>query len=197
MAKRGDGGEISACGGPILAAPALGPTPCRPGLDGAAMTKSMEMLSRIAFGAASLVLIILSLGLVAFGTFGVIAGIRSSWTDAGDALLAAIGYMVISLAVFDVAKYFIEEEVIRGREMRLTSEARRSLTKFISTISIAVFIEALVTVFRVSKQDVERMLYPTGLLLTAIVIVVGLGLYQRLSAEVEQKVESKDKAKRT
>jgi hypothetical protein len=27
-------------------------------------------------------------------------------------------------------------------------------------------------------------------------IVVGLGLYQRLSAEVEQKVEAKDKAKR-
>ena len=103
---------------------------------------------------------------------------------------------MISLAVFDVAKYFIEEEVIRGREMRLTSEARRSLTKFISTISIAVFIEALVMVFRVSKEDVEKMLYPTALLLTAILIVVGLGLYQRLSAEVEQKVEAKDKAKR-
>jgi uncharacterized membrane protein len=160
------------------------------------MTKSMEMLSRIAFGAASLVLIALSLMLVVFGAVGIIAGISSSWADASDSLLAAIGYVVIALAVFDVAKYFIEEEVIRGREMRLTSEARRSLTKFISTISIAVFIEGLVMVFQVSKQDVEKMLYPTGLLVTAIVIVVGLGLYQRLSAEVEQKVEAKDKAKR-
>src|SRR5262245_26453895 len=161
------------------------------------MTKSMEMLSRIAFGTASLVLMVLSLMLVGYGTIGVIAGMTSSWADASDALLAAIGYVVISLAVFDVAKYFIEEEVIRGREMRLTSEARRSLTKFISTIAIAVFIEALVTVFRVSKQeDLQPMLYPTGLLLTAILIVVGLGLYQRLSAEVEQKVEHKDKAKR-
>jgi hypothetical protein len=160
------------------------------------MTKPMEMLSRIAFGAASLVLIALSLMLVAFGAVGVIAGIGASWADASDSLLAAIGYVVIALAVFDVAKYFIEEEVIRGREMRLTSEARRSLTKFISTISIAVFIEGLVLVFQISKQDVDKMLYPTGLLLTAILIVVGLGLYQRLSAEVEQKVEAKDKAKR-
>jgi hypothetical protein len=160
------------------------------------MTKPMEMLSRIAFGAASLVLIVLSLMLVAFGAVGVIAGISASWADASDSLLAAIGYVVIALAVFDVAKYFIEEEVIRGREMRLTSEARRSLTKFISTISIAVFIEGLVLVFQISKQDVEKMLYPTGLLLTAILIVVGLGLYQRLSAEVEQKVEARDKAKR-
>ncbi len=59
------------------------------------------------------------------------------------------------------------------------------------------FIEALVTVFRVSQQeDLQPLLYPTALLLTAIIIVVGLGHYQRLSAEVEQKVEAKDKAKR-
>jgi hypothetical protein len=161
------------------------------------MTKSIEMLSRIAFGAASLVLIVLSLALVINGVVTVAAGLTSSWSDASDALLSAIGYVVISLAVFDVAKYFIEEEVIRGREMRLTSEARRSLTKFISTISIAVFIEALVMVFRVGKEDVEKLLYPTALLFTAILIVVGLGLYQRLSAEVEQKVEAKDRAKKT
>ena len=160
------------------------------------MTKAMDVLSRFAFGTASLVLMALSLALIVYGTVGVIAGITSSWADASNALLAAIGYVVISLAVFDVAKYFIEEEVIRGREMRLTSEARRSLTKFISTITIAVFIEALVTAFRVSKQDVEKLMYPTALLLTAIIIVVGLGYYQRLSAEVEQKVEAKDKAKR-
>jgi ABC-type antimicrobial peptide transport system permease subunit len=161
------------------------------------MTHATEVLSRIAFAAASLVLIALSLALVVNGALTVIAGISASWADASDALLSAIGYVVISIAVFDVAKYFIEEEVIRGREMRLTSEARRSLTKFISTISIAVFIEALVMVFRVSKDDIERLLYPTALLLTAITIVVGLGLYQRMSADVEQRVESKDKAKRS
>ena len=64
-----------------------------------------------------------------------------TWLEAGDALLTAIGYVVIAMAVFDLAKYFVEEEVIRAREMRNPGEARRSLTKFISTISIAVFIE--------------------------------------------------------
>ena len=161
------------------------------------MSHAMEMLSRIAFGAASLVLMALSLMLVIFGAVAVIAGVLASWGDASDALLTAIGYVVIAVAVFDVAKYFIEEEVIRGREMRLSSEARRSLTKFISTISIAVFIEALVMVFQVGKNEIEKMLYPTALLLTAILIVVGLGVYQRMSAEVEQKVESKDRAKRS
>ena len=110
------------------------------------------------------------------------------------ALLESIGYVVIAVAVFDVAKYFMEEEVIRGREMRLASEARRSLTKFISTIAIAVFIEGLVMVFRQGGQDIALILYPAAILFTGILIILGLGLYQRLSADVERQVEAKDRA---
>jgi putative Mn2+ efflux pump MntP len=120
----------------------------------------------------------------------------SSWKDAGGTILAAIGYVVIAMAVFDVAKYFIEEEVIRGRELREAAEARRSLTKFVSTIAIAVFIEGLVITFQASKDDLPTMLYPTALLLTAILIVVGLGVFQRLSAEVENKLDSTPKKSR-
>ena len=75
----------------------------------------------------------------------------------------------------------------------MPSEARRSLTKFISTIAIAVFIEALVMVFRQGSQDIALVLYPVAVLLTGILIILGLGLYQRLSADVEQQVEAKDK----
>ena len=39
------------------------------------------------------------------------------------------------------------------------------------------------------------MLYPTALLLTAILIVVGLGIFQRLSADVEDKVDSASRSK--
>ena len=154
----------------------------------------IEACSRLAFAGASIVLVLMSFGLVIFGGWEVIAGLTSSYADASMALLAAIGYVVIAMAVFDVAKYFLEEEVIRGREMRRAAEARRSLTKFISTISIAVFIEGLVLVFRVSRENITEILYPTTLLITGILIVVGLGGYQWLSAEVEEKVENKDRA---
>ena len=157
------------------------------------MTNPMEILSRAAFGIASLVLMAMSLALVVYGIVDIVGSVKTSWSDARDVILSAIGYVVIAMAVFDVAKYFIEEEVIRGREMRSAAEARRSLTKFISTISIAVFIEGLVIVFRVSKDSVEQMIFPTLLLLTAMLIVVGLGVFQRLSADVEAKVGEQDK----
>ena len=70
------------------------------------------------------------------------------------------------------------------------------MTKFVSTIAIAVFIEGLVIVFQASKDDLPTMLYPTALLLTAILIVIGLGIYQRLSADVERMVEPEEKPKK-
>src|SRR4051794_29139645 len=160
------------------------------------MTNVMEFVSRGVFGIASFVLMLIALALSFYSASLIVAALAASWDDAGSAILSAIGYVVIAMAVFDVAKYFVEEEVIRGREMRAASEARRSMTKFVSTIAIAVFIEGLVIVFQASKDDLPKMLYPTALLLTAVLIVIGLGIYQRLSAEVEKIVEPEEKPKK-
>lgn len=146
----------------------------------------MEFLSRVIFGAASAILMLLALALVVYGAVEMSAALDKSWHEARDAILTAIGSVVIAVAVFDVAKYFVEEEVIRSRGVRTASQLRRSLTKFISTIVIAVFIEGLVIVFQVNQQAAEKMLYPTVLLMTGILIVVGLGVYQRLSIAVER-----------
>ena len=154
----------------------------------------MEWLSRGVFGLASLVLMLIAVALSVYSAYLIFAALGQGWDKSGAGLLEAIGYVVIAVAVFDVAKYFFEEEVIRGREMRIASEARRSLTKFMSTIVIAVFIEALVMVFREGGKDVTLILYPAAILLMGVVIILGLGVYQRLSAAVEREVDDKDKA---
>jgi hypothetical protein len=158
------------------------------------MSGIMEYVSRGVFGIASVVLMLIALALSVYSAGLILLALRSPWAEAGPGLLESIGYVVIAMAVFDVAKYFVEEEVIRGREMRLASEARRSLTKFVSTIAIAVFIEGLVLVFRQSGQDIAMILYPAAILLMGILIILGLGVYQRLSADVEGQVDDKDRA---
>jgi hypothetical protein len=166
----------------------------KPKIDTQAGVTWMEIVSRVAFGIASLGLMAMSLALSFYGAYVMYIALAGSWKEAGDALLGAIGYLVISVAVFDVAKYFMEEEVIRGRELRIASEARRSLTKFVSTISIAVFIEGLVLVFRASKDTAQNSFYPVLVLLTGILIIIGLGIYQWLSVKVEIQVDVTDKA---
>ena len=150
-----------------------------------------EAGTRVAFSIIAIVLGLFALTMTAYG-IGQTFYALFFWEDFGDAVLRGVGYIVIAIAVFEVAKYLVEEEVVREREMRSTGEARRSLTKFISTISIAVFLEALVTVFRVSNTNVTELIYPALLLLTATAMIIGLGVFQRLSATVEAQVGAKD-----
>lgn len=150
--------------------------------------RAFDILTRVAFGIASVVLMLLACALIVYAGIGVWESVRVPDRDIGKTALEAVGYTVIAIAVFDVGKYLLEEEAIRGREMRNAGEARRSLTKFISTIIIAVLLEALVTVFESGKEDPRLMIYPTLLLLAGVALIVGLGVYQRLSVSAEAEV---------
>ena len=154
----------------------------------------MTLLTRIVFGGASLLLLLLALGLVLLGIGEALRAVVSPDHSGVDALLDVLGYVIVAIAVFDVAKYLFEEEVQRDKEKRSAAEARRSLTKFLSTIVIAVFLEALVVVFKTAREDVVLLIYPTALLVAAVVVLVGLGVYQRFSAAVEEKVGAEDEA---
>lgn len=147
-----------------------------------------DLVSRAIFGIAAIVLALFAIVLAASAVADFVVA-ASQRQHIGLSALSGIGYVVVSIAVYDVAKYLIEEEVVRGRELRVASEARRSLTRFISTIAIAVFLEALVTIFRVSQEDVTNLFFPTLLLVAAILLVLGLGVYQRLSVAVEKQVD--------
>lgn len=110
----------------------------------------MAVISRILFGTAGLMLVVMAAGLIVYAAIGVLRPEQRL----DFAVLDAIGYIVIAIAVFDVSKYLIEEEVIREREMRRASEARRSLTRLVATITIATLLEAVVITFKVACERV-------------------------------------------
>ncbi len=152
----------------------------------------MQRVSAIVFAIASVSLGLLALALIGLGAHDMYKALTTPDGKMKNAVLSAVGYVIIAIAVFDVAKFLMEEEVFNGRERRIASEARRSLTKFISTIAIAIFLEALVIVFRVSADQVEQIVYPTMLLVAGTLLILGLGVFQRLSATVETQVEEQD-----
>jgi uncharacterized membrane protein HdeD (DUF308 family) len=154
--------------------------------------KIFDILSRIVFTAAAVILMLLALAMIVHGAVQAFSSVFEAQAFS-TSILQSIGFVIVALAVFEVAKYIIEEDVVRGREMRVASEARRSLTKFVSTIAIAVLLEGLVTVFRVTGEGVADLIFPAILLLTGMLLILGLGVFQRLSASVERDVEHKDK----
>lgn len=155
------------------------------------------MLSRLVFAAVALILF--GLGLVLAGDAVVLfMDAAMAGNQMTEAALSGIGYVVVAVAVFEIARHLIEEEVVRGRGDD-PADARRSLTRLISTVAVAIFLEALVVVFHAGKENIPQLIYPATLLVAATLIVVGLGVYQRLCAGLDepQNREGPDRPSRT
>lgn len=148
----------------------------------------IDWLTRAVFGLLSLMLALIGAGLVVYAALQLARAAAGPEGALGPALLEAVGYAVIAVAVFDVAKYVLDEDTLRSRELRHAGEARRSLTRFLSTITIAVFLEALVALFEATKENFAMMIYPTILLIAGVVLIVGLGAYVRLSVAAEKEI---------
>ena len=129
---------------------------------------------------------------VAFLT--VLAIVLLGWAvwEVGDALLHgevlgildSAGLVIVGFAIIETARFIAEEELVRRRELHSATEARRSLTKFITIIVIAISLEALVMVFEAGRTDLAEAVYPALLIFAAMFALVALGLFQWLSSRI-------------
>lgn len=100
-------------------------------------------------------------------------------------MLRSVGAIIIAVAIVDVAKYMIEEEVLNPKEKRSQREIRETLTKILIIVTIAVGIEGLIYIFKAGAKDITLLIYPAFLIITAVIMIVGLGVYQKLSVSAE------------
>ncbi len=99
-------------------------------------------------------------------------------------VLESAGLVIIGFAIVETSRFIAEEEILRRKELRSAVEARRSLTKFITIIVIAVSLEALVMVFEAGRTEAQRAVYPALLLMAAMFALVALGVFQWLSSRI-------------
>lgn len=153
----------------------------------------MNKLANVFYTTASLVLMAFAAALVATGPVSLVVALMTGKPFV-TAMVNALGYLILSLAVFDVARYVYDEEVTRGREMRKAAETRRSITKFVTVIIIAVLMDALVALSKAGQADLDQLVYPVVLIGGGVALLLSLALFQRLSASVEEKVGASDDA---
>lgn len=151
----------------------------------------MSKLIKAVFALGALALMLIAVGLMGVTIWRLLADSQSG-EPIEDALLGAVGYLIVAIAVFDVAKYIVEEEVFSDDERRNAAETRRSLTKFGSTIVIAVLLEGLVLAFEVARDDVVDLVWPILLMLSGTVLFIAIAVFQRLSASTERMVHERD-----
>ncbi len=101
-------------------------------------------------------------------------------------LLDEVGMIVFAIAVIDVCKYLLIEEVCKDSETRKPFEVRKTLTKFVIIIVTAVALKGLVLTIKAATTDITTLLYPISLFAIVSLLLVGLGIYQRLNTLSEE-----------
>ncbi len=150
------------------------------------LNRGFETAARAMYALATLVLFLFALVFVGLAALAVLDGVVALDASAAtSALLDGVGLIVLAIAVFEIAKYLYEEEIVRDRELRRADEARRTLTKFLTTIIIAASLEGLVLVFEARTSEMSAMVYPALLLLVIVFMVLGLALFQWISRRAE------------
>jgi len=94
-------------------------------------------------------------------------------------------FLTLALAIFDLGKTILEEEVLMHKDIFRHSSTRRTITRFIAAILIAVSIEALLLMFKAALGVNGDILSAVAMMLTAVGLLVGLGIYVYLGAKAE------------
>ena len=143
--------------------------------------RGFDGLARLSFVIVALTLFALAISLVVSGSWQLIWGALGGEVGIYN-LMDGVGLLIVSLAIADVAKFVVEENVVRERELRSPAEALRSLTKFMTIIIIALSLEAVVGIFEAGREKrFPQLVYPTIVMAAAILALVGLGAFQYLS----------------
>ncbi|WP_194847403.1 hypothetical protein [Candidatus Neptunochlamydia vexilliferae] len=155
-------------------------------------TRAIVKLSNFGYVAACIVLYLIALCILGSAVWSIVSDMLSGTYTVYN-ILDEVGLIVFAMAVIDVGKYLMLEEVIRkGPKSRPQSDTRKTIGKFGIIIVSALSLEGLVLTIEVAKQDISKIHYPVSVLLTATFFIMGIGVYQLLSARSETKREPQD-----
>jgi hypothetical protein len=103
-----------------------------------------------------------------------------------DGLLDCIALLTIAVAALELGQTIVEEEIQRASHMSSPSRVRRFLSRFLVVLVVALSIEALVAVFRFSRDDPSKLPYAAAIGLMAAALLAGWGVFIRMNLGAEE-----------
>lgn len=127
-------------------------------------------------------------GVLLYAAFAELLALPAASKDAAALHLkpfSVIIFLTLALAIFDLGKTILEEEVLMHKDIFRHSSTRRTITRFIAAILIAVSIEALLLMFKSALGVTHEMSEAVWMMFAAVGLLVGLGIYVYLGAQAE------------
>jgi hypothetical protein len=122
-------------------------------------------------------MIVLSVFTILFSIYDFITYLFSNHALSLEMIFKPIIALTLSIAIFDLAKTILEQEVFFKSYSKNSKVETKILTKFLTTIIIALSIEALIVVFKIAINDYVQMINAFYLIAGIALILISLTIF--------------------
>jgi hypothetical protein len=103
-----------------------------------------------------------------------------------NTVLESIAVLTVAVAALELGQTILEEEVHRQAQMSAPTRVRRFLSRFMVVLVVALSIETVVLVFRLSQEEPEALPYAASVGAAAALLLAAWGLFIRLNRAAEE-----------
>lgn len=139
--------------------------------------KQFGEFTRFFYGLFGVLLTIFSLALIAYAMIIAYTAFTDNESEIFSGLFRSIIALTLGLAIFDLAKTILEHEVFYKKLSNKNNLENRLLARFLTSIIIALSIEALMVVFKIALSDYSQMIHALYLIIGVGIMIVSLSLF--------------------
>ncbi len=111
--------------------------------------------------------------------------------DTGDfqeGLVRGLHMGVVALAVYELAQIVYQEYDMLGAPESAVPRIRRGIIRFVAVVCTALVLESLIMVIKYNQKDLAGFLmYPVAVIAATALLLIALGVFTKLTAEVGAK----------
>lgn len=133
--------------------------------------------TRYFYGLFGFMLAAFSVALIMYAIYIVWALAAEHDKELLSGLFRSIIALTLGLAIFDLAKTILEHEVFYKSLSRSYNLENRLLARFLTSIIIALSIEALMVVFKIALSDYSQMIHAFYLIAGVGIMIISLSLF--------------------
>jgi len=149
------------------------------------LNRPFDGISRVIYGIIGFGLMMFSIFLAIYSGYIFFESMAKDGLGDIKTMFTPIIALTLGLAIFDLSKTILEQEVLYKNSVINEGVEARVLTKFLISIIIALSIEALMVVFKITISDYSKMDNALFLIIGIALLIVSLGIYQLFSKKAE------------
>lgn len=149
-------------------------------LNGDEFRRRVHPMFQVVYAIIGIMLVLISGLLLFYGGKDMVEVIYDH-IDEPIKIFGTVILVTLGLAIFDLGKTILEEEVLLHKDIHHEGSTRRTISRFMSAIVIAVSIESLLLMFKSLLGGVDHLNSAVFMLFAAVAMLVGLGVYLKLT----------------